>query len=307
MDNSEINKPVADNDLLHTKTIKPGELDFKYFPAFAQFILDNKLKEFALDTIRLSREVNLPVLKFFSSYSEEQLIQLSTHQITETLKLIAANKAKAYVEGSLKVWKNNELSIISKDVLVADDFTLQSFVRRKIFRDFLRFYTSDIDLLTSIMEEIDLFVLESETAFLNALFERQQSLYKQAQTLAHIGNWLWDLRNDELVWSDELYNMYELTPGSKIDREVIGLYNHPEDKQLVLDKMQQSLKTGKEHDFYYRIILPGNKEKTLHAKGQVVITNDKPIQFFGTLQDVTEQKKIRKRIKRTTNFYSEGC
>ena len=302
MDNSEINKPVAANDLLHTKTIKPRELDFKYFPAFAQFILDNKLKEFALETIRLSREVNLPALKFFSSYSEEQLIQISTHQIKGTLKLIAANKAKTYVEDSLKIWRNNELSIISKDVLVADDFTLQSFVRRKIFRDFLRFYTSDIDLLTSIMEEIDLFVLESETAFLNASFERQQSLYKQAQALARIGNWLWDLRNDELIWSDELYHMYELTPGSKIDREKIGSYNHPEDKQLVLDKMRQSLETGKDQDFYYRIILPGNREKTLHAKGQVLIANNKPAQFFGTLQDVTEQKNFEKELKEQQTF-----
>ena len=302
MDNSEINKPVAAKDLLQTKTIKLGELNFKYFPAFAQFILDNKLKEFALETIKLSREVNLPLLKFFSSYSEEQLIQISTHQIKETLKLIAANKAKEYVEGSMKIWENNEFSIISKDVLVADDFTLQSFVRRKIFRDFLRFYTSDIDMLTSIMEEIDLFVLESETAFLNALFERQQSLYKQAQALARIGNWLWDLRNDELIWSEELYNMYELTPGSKIDREEIGSFNHPKDKQLVLDKMQQSLETGKDYDFYYRIILPGNKEKTLHAKGQVVINDNKPIQFFGTLQDVTEQKKFEKELKEQQTF-----
>jgi len=305
MDNPGTNMLVADNDVTIpvTNLNKFGELDFKCFPAYAQFILDNKLQEFALTTLRLSREMNLPLLKLFKTYSEEQLVQLSVHQIKETLKMIAANKAKECIEDSLQKWKNNELPFASREAIVADDITLQSFIRRKVFRDFLHSYTSDMNLFSRIMEEVDVFVLESETAYLNVLLDLQQNLYKQAQSLAHIGNWLWDLQNDKLIWSDELYKMYELRPGTQVNREQIGTFNHPEDKEMVNERMKKSLQTLTEHDFYYRIILPGNREKTLHAKGQVVVDgNNKPIQFFGTLQDVTEQKKFEQELSEKQNF-----
>ena len=303
MNNPDTNMLVANNVTAPVTRFKFGELDFKYFPAYAQFILDNKLHEFALTTFRLSCEVSLPLLKLFKSYSEEQLIQLSIHQIKETLKWIAANKTKECIEDSLKRWKNNELPFASREVIVADDITLQSFIRRKAFRDFLHFYTSDINLFNHIMEEVDVFVFESETAYLNILLELQQNLYKQAQSLAQMGNWLWDLQNDILIWSDELYKMYELEPGTEIDRERIGAYNHPEDKEMVNERMNQSLQTLTEHDFYYRINLSENREKTLHAKGQVVVdSNNKPIQFFGTLQDVTEQKKFEQELSEKQNF-----
>lgn len=305
MNSSGSNIPVATDDLSSATPVvnKFGGLTFKYLPAYAQFILDNKLQEFAVKTIRLSREVNLPLLKFFKSYSEEQLIQISTQSIAETLKMIAANRIKEYIENSLRAWKNNELPFATREAIVADDITLQSFIRRKVFRDFLNFYTSDIMVYTRIMEEVDVFVLESETAYLNVLLELQQDLYKQAQSLAQIGNWVWDLQNDRLSWSEELYKMYELEPGTEIDREQIATYNHPEDKEMIKEQMQRSLRSHKDHDFYYRIILPGSKEKILHAKGHVVVDdNNKPIQFFGTLQDVTEQKKFEKELSEKQTF-----
>ena len=116
MNNPDTNMLVANNVTAPVTRFKFGELDFKYFPAYAQFILDNKLHEFALTTFRLSCEVSLPLLKLFKSYSEEQLIQLSIHQIKETLKWIAANKTKECIEDSLKRWKNNELPFASNKI-----------------------------------------------------------------------------------------------------------------------------------------------------------------------------------------------
>src|SRR5690242_4405228 len=117
MDKPEENIFVANNDVPSDiiMATKFKELNFKYFPAFAQFILDNKLQEFAVRTFQITREVNLPLLKLFKSYSEEQLIQLSMQQIKETLKWIAANKTKECIEESLKRWKNNELNFASRE------------------------------------------------------------------------------------------------------------------------------------------------------------------------------------------------
>jgi PAS domain S-box-containing protein len=301
----EVHTTVDINGLSETimSEAKIEKLKFKYFPAYAQFLLDNNLEEFAAKMLQLSREVNLPLLKLFKSYPEEQLIKLGIQNTRDSLTFCAANKGKELIEHSIKMWLNNEIPMISRDLIVADDITLVSFVRRKAFRDFLFLYTNDFIAYRNIMEEIDQFTTELETIFLNVLLNRQQGLYKQAQALAHIGNWVWDLQKNELIWSEELYNIYELEPGTEINREIIGSYNHPDDYIYVMQQMQLLAETHKPHDFFYRIILKDGREKILHAKGQLLVdVNNKPLQFFGTLQDVTVQKRFEKELMEKQNF-----
>ncbi|HEY6977423.1 MAG TPA: hypothetical protein VH396_14095, partial [Chitinophagaceae bacterium] len=165
------------------------KFNFQYFPAYARFLLDHKLQEFAAKLLQLSREVNLPLLKLFQSYTEEQLIRLGIQNVKDSLTFFAANKGRELIEHSVKMWLNNEIPMISRDAIVADDITLVSFIRRKAFRDFLPFYTNEFAIHRNIMEEIDQFTTALETVSLNLLLSRQQDLYKQAQALAHIGNW----------------------------------------------------------------------------------------------------------------------
>jgi len=301
----EVNTTVDTNGLLDTiiSHAKIEKFNFKYFPAYAQFLLDHKLEEFAAKLLQLSREVNLPLLKLFQSYTEEQLIRLGIQNIKDSLTFFAANKGRELIEHSVKMWLNNEIPMISTDAIVADDITLVSFIRRKAFRDFLPFYTNEFATYRNIMEEIDQFTTELETIFLNLLLSRQQGLYKQAQALAHIGNWVWDLQANKFIWSEEMYKIYELEPGTDITLELIGSYNHPEDHEYATQQMKLSAETHKPHDFFYRIILKGGREKILHAKGRVLVNvNNKPVQFLGTLQDVTEQKRAENELAEKRNF-----
>lgn len=301
----EVNTTVDTNGLPDTiiSSARIEKFNFKYFPAYAQFLLDHKLEEFALKLLQLSREVNLPLLKLFQSYTEEQLIRLGVQNIKDSLTFFAANKGRELIEHSVKMWLNNEIPMISRDAIVADDITLISFIRRKAFRDFLPFYTNEFAAYRDIMEEIDQFTTEVETVSLNLLLSRQQGLYKQAQTLAHIGNWVWDLQANKFIWSEEMYKIYELKPGTEITLELIGSYNHPDDHEYATQRMQLSAETHKPHDFFYRIILKDGREKILHAKGQLLVNaHNKPVQFFGTLQDVTEQKRSEKELEEKRNF-----
>ena len=239
MASTEVNTPVDIYSLPDTLSqVRVEKFNFKYLHAYAQFLLDNKLEEFASKMLQLSREVNLPLLKLFQSYTEEQLIQFGIQSARDTLRFFAVNQGKELIEHSVKMWQNNEIPMISRDAIVADDITLVSFIRRKAFRDFLPFYTNDYATYTNIMEEVDHFTTTLETVSLNLLLNRQQSLYKQAQSLAHIGNWVWDLQANKLIWSEELYKIYELEPGTEITREIIGSYNHPDDYAYVMQQMQ---------------------------------------------------------------------
>jgi PAS domain S-box-containing protein len=110
-------------------------------------------------------------------------------------------------------------------------------------------------------------------------------------------------KDQKLSWSDEIYSIYELKPQSALNSKKIRTYNHPDDMDVVNKHMQWSLDTLKPHDFFYRIILKNGRQKTLHAKGEVKLDKKgAPVEMFGTLQDVTEQKEKEKRLEDSRKF-----
>lgn len=279
------------------------KLMFEYFPAYAKFLLQNKLREFAIEQLRLSRTTQLPLLKYFENFSEEELIELGIKTTSELLSCCAENKINEYIEASVQRWMNNKLPIITKSQINAEDVTLFSFIRRTLFKHFITSYTSDINLIIKILSEIDQLTVRADSTSFKALLTIQHDMYTQAQALARIGNWHWDLKTQKLTWSDEIYNIYEMVPQSPISSDKIAAFNHPDDADSVSRYMQISAETFQPHDFYYRIILKDGREKILHAKGEVKQNgNGLPEEMFGTLQDVTEQKQKEKELEESRKF-----
>jgi PAS domain S-box-containing protein len=87
---------------------------------------------------------------------------------------------------------------------------------------------------------------------------------------------------------------------NKID---LASYNHPDDDPVVKRQMETSLKNKSAQDFFYRIILPDGREKTLHAVGEVMTdAKDEVEMMFGTLQDFTSQKVVEKELEENQFF-----
>jgi PAS domain S-box-containing protein len=285
------------------KATMPSELDLKYFPGYAKFLLKNKLKEFAEAQLGLCREMKLPLLRFFGKFPDEKLVSIGIKNTRELLNYCAANKAGEYINLSIEKWFNNQSPLLPKNQVVAEDITLLGFMRRRLFRQFIIAYTSDAQLMLNILNEADLFTMQLESKVFEVYIQTQQQLFTQAQSLARIGNWEWDLKTKELSWSDEVYSIYELKPQSMINSKKIRAYNHPDDMEMVDKHMQWSFETLKPHDFFYRIILKDGRQKILHAKGEVKLDKKGvPVEMFGTLQDVTDQKEKEKRLEDSRKF-----
>src|SRR4051812_20467732 len=77
-------------------------LNFKYLPDYANFLLQHKLREFAEQQLNFSRILNLPLLKYLEKFSEEEVIQLGITESHLLLTSLANNKAKEFIEQSLK-------------------------------------------------------------------------------------------------------------------------------------------------------------------------------------------------------------
>ena len=73
----------------------------------------------------------------------------------------------------------------------------------------------------------------------------------EAQQLAHIGSWEWDVLTNKIEWSDELYRIYGLTPQEfKADYENYLKYIHPDDREYVNSIVQQAFKDHQPYQFF---------------------------------------------------------
>jgi PAS domain S-box-containing protein len=119
-----------------------------------------------------------------------------------------------------------------------------------------------------------------------------------AQGLAHVGSWEWDIPNDRVFWSDEMYRIYgyepqefDLTFEKAIERVV------QEDRVRVADVVEEEFKTGHDHvnpEIQYRIRRSDGTERMLLGKGRIKFSRDgKPLVMVGTVEDVTESQKAQ--------------
>ena len=125
-----------------------------------------------------------------------------------------------------------------------------------------------------------------------AIRESEASL-TTAQRIAHIGSWHWDIQNNTARWSDEVFRIFEQTPGKLEDhRKSFVDMIHPEDRARVDQALTDVVNGVKEYDLDYRLRLPDGKEKVVHSQAEVLRNKDgKAIMMQGTVQDVTERKR----------------
>jgi len=124
----------------------------------------------------------------------------------------------------------------------------------------------------------------------------------EAQRIAHMGNWHWNIETNELAWSDEVYRIFGLHP-----QEFGATYNaflefvHAGDREAVKEAVTRSLADpsilyGIEH----RIVRPDHSERIVHERGEVTFDDGgRPIRMIGTVQDITERKQAEQMLQRS--------
>jgi PAS domain S-box-containing protein len=116
----------------------------------------------------------------------------------------------------------------------------------------------------------------------------------EAQALAHIGSWEWDIAGDSISWSDELYRIYDLDPErGALDYEAYLARIHPGDRDRVRATVRAALDDGEPMKMTHRIVLGDGTERVVQGRGRVVLDRTgHPVRMVGTTQDITEQRRI---------------
>jgi PAS domain S-box-containing protein len=124
---------------------------------------------------------------------------------------------------------------------------------------------------------------------------------KEAQQIAQIGHWDWDVLTNTLTWSDNMYNIYGIDQKDGVDYERFLSLVHPDDRPNMQTNIESALQTRTFKDLFHRIVTPAGAEKVMHARGEVIVDkNGKIKRMVGTGQDVTQQKKIEQQLIETS-------
>jgi len=132
----------------------------------------------------------------------------------------------------------------------------------------------------------------------DALWESEAHL-REAQRVAHLGNWDWNIGKNELFWSDETYRIFGLTPQEfKPSYDAFLNFIHPHDRECVKKSVDEALSEKKPYSVDHRIVLPDGSERVVHERAEVFFDeNGDPIRMMGTVQDITERKQAEKQIE----------
>jgi len=123
----------------------------------------------------------------------------------------------------------------------------------------------------------------------------------EAQRIAHLGNWDWNIVTNELkLSSDEIYQIFGLTPqqfGATYDAFI--KFVHPEDLAAVQKGVEDALQRDMPYSIDHRIILPDGQERVVHEEAHVYRNETgRPVRMLGTVQDITDRKQAEEERSR---------
>jgi len=135
--------------------------------------------------------------------------------------------------------------------------------------------------------------ISSQASVIEQLKEAERQ-HSEAQQIAHLGSWEWDIPSDTFLWTDEMFRLFGLTPQSvQVNNDALVAHVHEEDKENVRNFIKLSLEEGSSVlDFRY-VNPENNSVQWFHSRSKTFYDTDhKPLRMVGTVHDVTHEKEL---------------
>jgi PAS domain S-box-containing protein len=149
----------------------------------------------------------------------------------------------------------------------------------------------------------------ASSAALREGLSKREALLVEAERVAHLGSWAWNLHNGEIGWSDEFYRILDLDPARvQPSSEAFFAAIHPADLERVQAASQRSLSQDAEPPpIEFRIVRPSGEIRELRMEGAVLHTLDGAnAHVVGAVLDITEQRRSARMLARTVAELNEA-
>jgi PAS domain S-box-containing protein len=122
---------------------------------------------------------------------------------------------------------------------------------------------------------------------------------QEAQALANLGSWEWDVRTSSRRWSDQLTRIFGLRH-DQVPSTFDGFYPlvHPEDRERTARIANEALRSGTDYENQFRIVRPDGVIRTVHNQARVDRDESgRPVRVIGVCQDITERKLAEEQVR----------
>ncbi len=158
------------------------------------------------------------------------------------------------------------------------------------------FDENEIALLMEIVVDIsfalEVFEKDEKRELVSRQLQHSELRLKEAQAIAHVGSFEINLNSGKILWSEEACRIYGLPVTDNVQNIVKWLsYQHPEDRDMTLNILKDSMETMSSTSFNHRILRPDGSMRYVSTQTQIVLGDSgEPEIITGVAQDVTEQK-----------------
>jgi len=113
----------------------------------------------------------------------------------------------------------------------------------------------------------------------------------EAQAIAHVGSWEWDIATGAVTWSDEQCRLFGIPIGSPASYDGFVTRVHPEDRDRVERIIARGVAERRREEYEWRLVRSDGEIRHMHTLS-VVVTDavGKPVRMAGTSVDITERK-----------------
>lgn len=127
-----------------------------------------------------------------------------------------------------------------------------------------------------------------------SLLMQNEARLAEAQRIANMGSWEWDIEENILHWSDETYRIFGLNPQQfEATYDAFVEHIHPEDRDMVTHAVAGALDNKTAYSIDHRIVMADGRVSYVHEQGEASYDLEgNPLRMVGTVQDITDRKQI---------------
>lgn len=131
--------------------------------------------------------------------------------------------------------------------------------------------------------------------------KRLRTILEDTQSMAHVGGWEYNLETDELVWTNEVFNIHDLPSTNQITLKEWMNYFSESSLQQFKDALHNAIFKGEDYDLELLIYTYKGVSKYVRVRGKAQILNEETYKINGALQDITDRKNAETELKKAKN------
>ena len=210
------------------------------------------------------------LLEMLSSFQPDVVVSPYSLRETNAIKLLTLTR-KAGAETPFILLAFDLSEDIAIDLLAEgiEDYVLRSTIKR---------------LPVAIRKALQRHKTQLELKISETQLRKSEASLNEAQKIAKIGSWEWEISKEEVLFSDEMYRIYDTEP-KPFNLEMIKTFVHPDDRDWIGKYLVKGLTEGYEEVVDYRIVSELGVTKFVRSHTEVIRDSKGDIvKLFGTLQ-----------------------